>query len=645
MIIQLVQINQPFLQRDYLPYTIGLLQAYVMRHACEPWRYTFMPPMFQRQPLEQALSALQLAQIIGFSVYTWNIHYSLELAARIKAIRPDCLVIFGGPQVPDQAEAFLRKHPFIDVVCHGEGEEIFLKLLEALPAGQLAAQAEKNWENVPGISWINAQGQFQTRPRPARIKDLDQIPSPYLLNVFAPLLRERPADQWIALWETNRGCPFSCSFCDWGSATASKVNRFGLERLKAEIQWFGQTGIHLVYCCDANYGLLSRDLEITEAMVASKQRYGSPKAFYIQNTKNVTERAYQIQKMIANSGLNQAVTLSLQSTTPEVLANIQRENISLASYHELQKRFREDGVATYTDILVGLPGETFNSFAACIERVIEEGQHHLVRFYNVALLPNAEMAQPEYRQRHQLQTVTLNYVAPFTPTYQDWPETQEIVIATATLSLTDWVRCRALAWWVEFVYFNRKLLQVPIVLLRRAGIPYAEIFSYLLEGNWPQTSVLAQIKNFMLDKARRVQAGEEELCAAQVPGKGELWLSVEEYLFMGLNQSQAWSVFFTDVQLIFEKLLADKQLQLPLGVLSEAMLISAKLLNVIQQDQAFEQPVSSNFWQVYQSQLRNQTLDWKPWRGELLRDWKGQPFHSLKLRDVTMPSTQERVSF
>ena len=55
-------------------------------------------------------------------------------------------------------------------------------------------------------------------------------------------------------WETNRGCPFSCTFCDWGSATASKVYQFGMDGLHDEIGWMSRQRIGFVFCCDANFG-------------------------------------------------------------------------------------------------------------------------------------------------------------------------------------------------------------------------------------------------------------------------------------------------------------------------------------------------------------------------------------------------------
>src|SRR5205814_6210739 len=138
--------------------------------------------------------------------------------------------VFGGPHVPDRVEGFLESHPFVDVACHGEGEVAATALLERTRA--------RTWGEVPSVSFRGNDGRLVRTARAPRIADLGAAPSPYLDGVFDPLIRANPGEHWIAMWETNRGCPFSCTFCDWGSATQAKVYAFDLERLYREVDWF-----------------------------------------------------------------------------------------------------------------------------------------------------------------------------------------------------------------------------------------------------------------------------------------------------------------------------------------------------------------------------------------------------------------------
>src|SRR5262249_29656407 len=117
---------------------------------------------------------------------------------------------------------FLREHRFIDLCVHGEGETPFLAILEMLPG--------RDWPSIGSTSFLDADGAYRQSARSGRKRDLDEIPSPFLSGAFAPLMAANPQENWIGLWETNRGCPFQCTFCDWGSATATKVNQFALDR-------------------------------------------------------------------------------------------------------------------------------------------------------------------------------------------------------------------------------------------------------------------------------------------------------------------------------------------------------------------------------------------------------------------------------
>ena len=302
--------------------------------------------------IADAVEALTDADLVGFSTYVWNGRISLEIARRLKALSPGIVIVFGGPHVPDQPEAFLRANPQIDLAVHNEGERTFLKLLEGFPDREA-------WQSLPGVSMVKADGSFVRNPNIDRVRDLDEIPSPFLEGAFDSIMAANPSESWIGLWETNRGCPFRCTFCDWGSATAAKVTKFGEERLYREVDWFADKKIEYIFCCDANFGIQKRDVDIAKYVAGIKQETGYPVALSVQNTKNATERAYETQKILSDAGLNKGVALSMQSVDMTTLEAIKRDNISLGTYMELQRRFTRDKVETYSDLILGLPGETY----------------------------------------------------------------------------------------------------------------------------------------------------------------------------------------------------------------------------------------------------------------------------------------------
>ncbi len=140
---------------------------------------------------------------------------------------------------------------FVDVLVHNEGK----LSLEALLVEFL--QENPDLEKIPGIS-INQDGSsLQTGGNPVLPKELP-IPSPYLKGMFEPFFAES-SEARIALWETNRGCPYSCSFCDWGVRTMNRLRLHSFDKAVREIEYLARKQIEDIYITDCNFGIFKRD--------------------------------------------------------------------------------------------------------------------------------------------------------------------------------------------------------------------------------------------------------------------------------------------------------------------------------------------------------------------------------------------------
>lgn len=594
MRIGLVQINNTFSDQNYLPYASGLLQAYVQRHSKTPTRYEFLLPIYCRTPVKQAVEQLLSADVIGFSTYVWNLRISLEIARTVKQRKPDTLIVFGGPQIPDEAEDFLRKHSFIDITCHGEGEKVFLSILENHPS--------RTWENVPSISYLRKDGSFVFHSKVPRIKDLSDIPSPYLEHIFEPLIKGNQRERWLILWETNRGCPFSCTFCYWGSATAARICTFDMERLKREVDWFAEQKIEFIFCCDANFGILQRDVDIVQYVVEIKQKRGYPHALSVQNTKNATERVYKMQKILSDAGLNKGVTISIQSVNPVTLRNVKRQNISVESFQELQHRFTRDRIETYTDMILALPGETYDSFADGVSHVIENGQHNRIQFNNLSILPNSELGKPKYREEFEIVTVEsriINIHGSLIETDDGIPECQELVIATNTMPKEDWIRTRAFCWMVALLHFD-KILQIPLVLLHEiCSFSYRELVEAFSEGKFKSLPILSEIRSFFVEKAKDIQNGRPEYCHSKE--WLNIWWPADEYIFIKLCTEGKLSGFYLEAEKMLTHFLKTKSIDLPPLLLHEAIKLNKNLMKLPFQTEDLDLKISYNIWEFYQS--------------------------------------------
>jgi len=590
--VGLVQINNSFSGQNYLPLSVGMLQAYVQKNLTQAGDFEFLNHIYRRMPVDVAVEQLGGAHVVFFSAYVWNFRISLEIAKSLKSQSPKTTIIFGGPQVPDAVESFLRDNPYVDIACHGEGEQSALAILENLDL--------RDWHSVPGISFLDGDGALFTNSKAPRNQDLSIFPSPYLEGVFGPLMDAHPDEGWIALWETNRGCPFSCAFCDWGSAVQSKLYSFDMDRLNAEVEWFAAHKIEFVFCCDANFGILPRDIEIAQHIANTKIATGYPHALSVQNTKNATDRAYQVQKILSDAGLNKGVDIALQSLDPNTLKSIKRSNISLDSYQELANRFTRDEVETYTDLILGLPGETYTSFADGVSAVIDNGQHNRIQFANLSILPNAEMGDPEYQRKYGMITVeskTVNLHGSLSESESEIYETQILVVGTESMPKEDWIKARVFAWMAGFLHFD-KVLQIPSVLMHEiSSISYRDLIETFLSVDAESFPVLNDIRLFFQARAQIIQDGGPEYIHSEE--WLNIWWPIDEYVLIRLCVEDKLHQFYQEAEKRLFDLAETKNVSIPEHALHQAIDLNRSLLKVPFQTEDIDLELTYNiqeFW-------------------------------------------------
>jgi radical SAM superfamily enzyme YgiQ (UPF0313 family) len=574
---------------------VGLLQSHLQANLTEPDRLRFLLPVFTRQPVDEIAGQLRDADVVLFSTYVWNLQLSLAVARRLKLLNPDAWIIFGGPQVPSDGASFLAAHPFVDVAVCGEGEPAILGLMEGRTSGE--------WRATAGITYRDAAGHHVTNPKGPRLADLDVVPSPYLTGVFEPLMRANPDQNWIALWETNRGCPFSCTFCDWGAATASKVYQYDLARLRGEADWFADHKIGFVFCCDANFGILARDLEIAQYVADRKRATGFPQALSVQNTKNATERAYQVQKTLADAGMNKGVTLSMQSLDRATLEAVERSNIKLGTYQVLQQRFTRERIETYADLILGLPNETYDSFVNGVSELIAHGQHNRIQFNNLSVLPNAPMADPASMRRYQMELVDspiVNIHGSLAEADEDIVERQPLVISTSTMPREAWRRTRAFSWMTALLHFD-KVFQIPIVVAHSlTGVPYRRILEGFSEGDFSEWPVLERIRRFFRDYARAIQEGGPEYV------RSERFLNIywpaDEFMLIQLIADDEIDACYAQATAALLRSLGDDAGP-HAEVLAEAARLNGALLKRPFTRDQLSVPLQFNVWERYRAAL------------------------------------------
>lgn len=508
----------------YLPLVSGLLRSYAEKFLEIREYYQFMPFLFMREPLENVLSYYDDPSVAAFSVFMWNEQLSLKIAEEIKRRYPQCLIVFGGQQVPAEATEYLEQYPFVDVAVRGEGEAIFAELLQQMIVS-------RDFSAIPDITWRNVETQsiHSNPPRTALEMDLDIYPSPYTNGIFDDLMKAHSQINFQAIIQTNRGCPFTCAYCAWHKS--SKLRLFSMERVAAEIEWCGKNRIAYVFNADANFGIHPRDIEVAKILAETKLRHGFPEKFRSCFTKNADDRIYELAMLLLAHKLEKGITLSFQTLSEVTLRNIRRENIRLSTYKNLLARFNAVNVPVYTELILGLPGETTESWITGIEQILSSGLRGQLFVYPCEIYPNSEMGDAGYRERFGIHTrrILLTEIHGAVRDEGLLPEYQEIIVATASLPFEEW-REMMIVSWLTMTLFSLKLGYFFLAFLRhRYAIPTMRFIQHLM-GNERASVIRSEmvqyrvhLENFLTGETGRGVAIREY---------GDIYWDVEEGSFL-----------------------------------------------------------------------------------------------------------------
>jgi radical SAM superfamily enzyme YgiQ (UPF0313 family) len=533
--VQLAQVNYRYGSNAYFPYSVGLLQSYALSHPDIKSKVEFCTPLFLRKPIKEVVDQLEGVQLLGLSSYIWNWNYNLELAKKAKSKFPKLKVVLGGPQVPLNNDDFLVEHHYVDFLIDQEGEESFKQLLLQLTS------TKPDLFQVSGLRFLDNGNQI-VNSKGEKLENLDDIPSPYTSGMFDRLIDEHPDIIFQATQETHRGCPYSCTFCDWGSATMSKVRRFGQDRLAGEFEWFGSKGIELLYNADANYGLFAEDVSLTEKMIEVKRKTGYPKKFRAAYAKNSNERVFEIAKLLEDEEMCKGITLSFQSMDFNVLDLIKRRNMKVNNFKELITTYRQAHIPTYTELIIGLPGETYETFVAGVDLLLTSGQHDSLSIYHAMLLENAEMNQPAYKETHGIKSQRIPMLFLHGSLEEDdLTEYYEIVTATKTMPTNDWVKTSIFAWGIQAFHCLNLTQSISVGLKEKYGVAYGEFYEGLFDYLIKSDSYLGVLFKKLESIAIEVSHGKGSL-DFEVRTFGDIMWPVEEILFLKAQNEDLWPV-------------------------------------------------------------------------------------------------------
>lgn len=283
------------------------------------------------------------ADAIGFSCNIWNIELILVICRRIKQLAPKTIIILGGPEASAGPEQLLAQYPAVDFIVVGEGESTFTEWLKELSKNQ------PDWSSVNGLVYREAD-RILTNSARTLIDDLGVLPFPYPEDL-TPFRRK------LVYYETSRGCPYNCQYCL--SANERQVRYFPLKRVQQELLRFVTAEIAQVKFVDRSFNCNpDRAKQIWRFLL----EYPGKTNFHFEIIGDLLDDESIDILSLAPPGLFQ-FEIGVQSTNPRTLELVHRKMDFVRLSGQVSKLLKKSNTFVHLDLIAGLPGEDYHSFA------------------------------------------------------------------------------------------------------------------------------------------------------------------------------------------------------------------------------------------------------------------------------------------
>lgn len=345
--------------------------------------------------------------ILCTSHYIWNHNFLLQQISDIWPNITNVKIIAGGPSIDVNIDnEFFEKYPAIDFAVYGPGEEAFADIIHHLVINKPLIAF-----NTSNCAWKNKKT-GQTIVAKYKFVKMDNT-SPYTSNrdflaAMAIDLAKTNRDVWLP-YTITRGCPYTCTFCDWTSGLSTKVSR-RKNTYQQEIDLFQELGITNIFLSDANTGQYNEDVDMIEYFAKKniEENVGfTVKASYSKLRKDNNLKIY---RLMADSKLTKHIfSLSIQDLNKTVLKNINRPDVGWDVHVSIANDIRASHphLVIGAQLIYGLPGQTVESWQQTLEQITKENMLPVAQL-NEPLPASPAMTDKQYQEQFKFEYVCSN---------------------------------------------------------------------------------------------------------------------------------------------------------------------------------------------------------------------------------------------
>ena len=463
---------------EAMPINVGYIASYCLDKFGDKIEITIFKYISE---LEDALINSP-PDILGLSNYCWSQNVSYEMFKILKREKPESLTIWGGPNFPidlPSQKIFMKEFSAVDAYIPIDGEVGFSNIVKnTLELDTPKEIHEKILDNpIDGCITRNRIGEIQFSIPTIRIKQLDEIPSPYTTGLMDKFFDGK----LVPMLQTNRGCPFLCTYCTDGKTEVNMVNKFSKERVKSEISYIAKhihKNTHSLFLSDLNFGMIPGDLETCNFIAESQKNYNYPHKIIATTGKNKKEQIVEAIKRLNGS---MVLYMSVQSLDQEVLTNIKRDNISTEKMLDLAPTIASAGLNTMAEVILNLPGDKYKNHLETLRKLVAARMDDII-VHTCMLLLGSEMAIPDERKKWEFETKFRILPRDFTVLRSGKKvcEVEEVVVASKDMSFDEYIKLRMIGFtlWMS----TKGVLYDPLLkFLRQNNLDVFDLFHQMVE--------------------------------------------------------------------------------------------------------------------------------------------------------------------